>query len=277
MKYKGLNELRDKYPENIAVENSYTADNDSIKFTGKYPKNFIKFINVPLDDLKLGTLKTNPTISFRFIIRFYIDEQKTKFEDWISSALLRDLYKAVQQNQPFFNRNNVTIAEIDFFKLSRYWNLPKFKIPEEYAEVSVVNTINDKESVIKHINWIVSSDDKLRPVSTFGGWLVETTSKLGFDHSEELKNLDLNKVSSDLVLGNPKTATPEPTAITSVKNSNDASVSISSNIIKFKSILRTYFPFDSGGTYVDEVRQVDTTGNLYKWTGKKWVLLEQAN
>lgn len=192
MKYTRLNKLRNTYPsESGNPTKSYTYDNNSIRYTGLFPTNFIKFSILSLEDIKLGTLKTDPNINFRFLVKF-VDGDSSEL--WTSDVFLRTLHGAIQDNNPYFNKNTVTTAIIDFQLLKQYWKEKKFDVPEQYAEVRVLNTINTKEEILKHINWIVSEskkDEELRDVKTFGGWTVELSEQIGFDHSEELKKLDL--------------------------------------------------------------------------------------
>ena len=60
MEYKGLEQIRNKYPVDVTnedINDSYQKDGNSIIYTGLYPENFISFEMLSLDDIKLGDLK----------------------------------------------------------------------------------------------------------------------------------------------------------------------------------------------------------------------------
>jgi len=60
---------------------------------------------------------------------------------------------------------------------------------EKYAEVRITQTLDTKEEMLQHIDWMVSKaniDEPLRPVEPenggFGDWEVLTTQQLGFSN-----------------------------------------------------------------------------------------------
>mgnify|MGYP000892556203 CR=1 FL=1 len=184
MEYKGLEQIRNKYPVDVTnedINDSYQKDGNSIIYTGLYPENFISFEMLSLDDIKLGDLKTDPNIIFKFIIRFINDDGSS--EDWTSEVFLNSLRQGQLDDNPFFTRDKVVVAEINFSLLHTYHGLAKFADGEAYAEVLVTDTITTKEDILKHINWVVGSSveqEEIRLVETFGAWERQTTEKLGF-------------------------------------------------------------------------------------------------
>lgn len=262
MEYTKLNKLRNTYPgDNVSVIDSYQHDNGSIKYTGKYPENFIKFDVLPLDDIKVGTLKTDPLISFRFIVQFFDGDI---IEEWTSEPFLRDLLKAQQDNNPFFSRDRVTIAKINFADLTNYWKSDKFRIGEAYAEVKIVNTIETKEDILKHINWIVSSDEEIRDVESYGGWIVELTENLGFPPVVGNQTIDSNNIpeNATTLIQQPMVSPAMQQPISSPQQpATQPKITIANNN-----------PFSVSGNYNGEVRMSEKTGMTYTWNDSIWVL-----
>lgn len=199
MKYIGLEKLRNTYPDGVEdstgtvhnVEDSYKTDGTTVTYTGIYPNlNFIEFSTVSINDIKFDSIHTQEKLTFRFLVKMKDGEQTTY---WTSEEFFQDLQKGLDEPQPYFNRNNITVAEIDASILKNYWLTPKFDIPQKFAEVTVTDSINTTEDILQHINWIISGDEELRPIQTFGEWELYTTESLGFewlDTMEELENND---------------------------------------------------------------------------------------
>lgn len=255
MEYKGLENLRNTYPGEIdTVTDSYTSEEGAIKFSGKYPENFIKFQVVSLDDILLDTINIDPKHSFRFIIRF-INEDGITFEDWASEPFLNDLHTAQSDNNPFFSRDRVTVAEIHASSLTQYWQLCKFKQGEDYAEVIIRDTITTKEDILEHINWIVGSDEDLRPINEIGRWSIHTREwNLGFKE---------DKRSIIPLLGPPLLDD-----ICDDENS-DGDTSSGGIITSDVTSIDTY-PFTTPGRYIGEIRIEIGTGISWTWTVDGW-------
>lgn len=191
MKYTKLEDIQNPYPGNrVTVNNSYSTDSEEIKLTGKYPKNFLTFDIIKIDDSALGKINVDPDISIRFLVKFNDGDSDTSDDFWTSKEFLDDLRQSNLDSNPYFNRERVTVATVDFQTLREYWIKPKFvgKIGtkdvdgfgETYAEVKITETLDDKHEMLLHIDWMVSSKEELRPVPTFGAWDIVTTDKLGF-------------------------------------------------------------------------------------------------
>lgn len=239
MEYKRLQELRNLYPsDEETISDSFVSKNEVITYSGIYPENFIEFSIVSLDDIVLGSLSTDPNISFKFIIEF---EENGELEKWTSKPFLDVLQTAIQENNPYFNKDTVVTARVNFDKLKNYWKSPKFEISEAYAEVKILDTIKTKEDIIKHINWIVSSDEDLRPVSDFGKWSLYTSrtvsdDTLGFPLSDKIDALSTGEEPGEFPDGLPS---PD-----------------------------NYFPFGVPGNYRGESRSYGSRN--YIWLNDTW-------
>lgn len=245
MEYINPTELENQYPSpEITLQSSYVGDVSSITYSGKYPKNFLKFDTVPLDDIKLGELKSDPIITFRFIVRF---EDGDDTDDWTSAEFLQDLHKGVQENQPFFNRDRVTLVTINFTELKDYWKSDKFTIAEEYAQVEVIESLTTKEKIIKHINWIVGAVEKLRPVQSFGKWLPEPGVSI--------------EVEEDIFA-----TTDQPVPVTSI---SDDSIITNSSIVNPPITNINFYPFRTAGEYEGEIRKFNDDV-FYRWINSTW-------
>lgn len=219
MKYKKLSQLRDIYPAESNnpsnVSAFYTAEPpNNVKFTGKYPQNFLTFTLAPLDDIDVASIQVvgstttgvstisrpdayldvNDPINFRFIIQFVDNGNITEYT---SQAFMQDLRSALSENNPYFTKDKVTIAKVDYGFLRTYWRADEFTIREKYAEVTVLNDIPNSiitiEGMITHINWLVSSkspSDELRPIQQLGNFRLNTTRDLGMSFANQVAELD---------------------------------------------------------------------------------------
>jgi len=196
MKYRDLSEIQNTYPKTPeTISQNYKSENGEVIYSGEFPDNFLTFNIIPINDINFGKLNIAENTTFRFIVNFINGEDDESGQYWTSQPFLDDLRNAIQDDQPYFNRETVTLASVDFDLLHKYWMKPEFAglvengeyvfYGEKYAEVTVTETIDTKEEMLKHIEWLVSdSDDELRKVNTFGSWVVETTSQLGFTPEE---------------------------------------------------------------------------------------------
>ena len=194
MEYKPLSELQNTYPgDENSVSGSYTSKNDTVKFQGIYPDNFLMFEILKLDDINIGEINIAENTNFRFIVKFVNDDGDDEEGSlWTSQPFLNDLEQLIKDNNPYTNRNTVTTANVDFEVLSRYYlkdelvglineeGTEYIYYGETYAEVRITETIDTKKDILKHIDWMVSPDPDLRKVDDFGAWIVETTPSLGF-------------------------------------------------------------------------------------------------
>lgn len=308
MDYTTLDNIRDTYPgEPDTVSSSYTLKDGRNRITGKYPQNFIEFDVSDISDLKISNIQTSNIISFRFIVRFVIGntgrsgtDSTTIIEEWTSSEFLGNLVDAQRNNNPYFTKNKVATVIVDLGYLLEYSVRSEFKIPELYANVRLLDTINTKEDVLTHINWMVSSNDNLRPVSDFGSWVYEPTNSLGFEYSDNISRLDRgeptvriprpgpprsNQTDSALIpRGDYTTTRPrvEGTVTTDIIRT-DTTTTIANPREEVNSVIRTastvtntrtpsggidYTPFNSAGRYTGETRSYE--GNLYIWENSKW-------
>lgn len=303
MEYKLLNQIRDTYPGNSdTIHDSYSRDGEQTKLTGLYPDNFIKFSTIPITDIVVGNLSTNPNISFRFIVQF---QDGDHIEEWTSASFLRDLQNAHLENNPYFTKDKVTIARIDYRYLKSYWQQRQFKVPEDYAEVVVRDTIESKEDIILHINWLVDADnsnEELREVHSFGNWSVETTELLGFDHSAQMESLQTGtairrqegslainptepRSNISINLSEPRgtvtavSITETPTDINPIRSNTTTTTSstrgdTSTSSTRTTTTVRTrsgtnFWPFNTAGRHEGETRTSES-GDLYTWYNNQW-------
>jgi len=275
-----LYKLRNIYPGTEAtVSKSYRYDNGAIKYSGEYPNNFIKFQILSLDDIKLGALNLDETITFKFIVRFMHTDGTS--EDWTSTKFLQELQQAQQDNNPFFSRDRVTLAEINYAQIADYCNSEKFLVGEDYAEVKITKTIGIhrddnitdskfvKENILRHINWIVGSDEELRDAEDYGNWILETAQhNLGFPTDPFAKVPESSNIEENVIPVIPETMPPIATQSTSTNNIQTINQSFASAPLPPKST----YPFQTGGNYTGEIRININTGVSYEWTNGKWVI-----
>lgn len=302
--YKGISRIRDTYPGTPdTVTESYISKGEQIQLTGKFPQNFIRFDTVDLSDIKVPDIQTAPNISFRFIVRFKStpggrstpDGQGATIEEWTSQFFLNDLIKAQQENNPYFTKEKITIATVDFSYLSKYWEKSEFRIPELYANVEITDTITTKEDMLQHINWMVSGQENLRPVQEFGNWIVSLTDSLGLEYSDQIEAINRGEVITNRISDNNRSNTNTDSdrgdsSTTSPRNDDttvgdrsgesesdrgsgtQATPRSSTTTIPIRtqssSVNTNYTPFNTAGRYTGETRS--SSSGLYIWADGKW-------
>ena len=226
MEYKGLNNIRSKYPaSDIGEENPYSmpqptpkplaqnyrkSGENVVQFTGKYPQNFINFQIRPLSDINIADVNVvegpfGMKTSFRFIVNFKEPGQNGADDFWTSPKFYDDLKKAKDEGNPYFGFESVTVAVINYQLLANYHQDYEFFVRQNYAEVDITDTITTKDDMLLHINWMVSSDEELRPVQgqppnilPFGAWQLRTSPSLGREWSQAVKDLDIGDLGFDV-------------------------------------------------------------------------------
>jgi len=208
MKYTPLQELRDIYPtgeENandafsvpdppaINIDQAYeTTSPTSIQFRGKYPENYINFAKRELTNVKRANFNNSDgsPLTFQFIINF-ADPDGTP-DLWTSNTFADRLERASRDDNPYFTLDRVPVVMIPFRQLAGYYT--GFKCGENYAEVSILRTIGlpddvdiVKQEMVRHISWMVSSKEELRPIPEFGQWQINTTATLGREFADCIK------------------------------------------------------------------------------------------
>jgi hypothetical protein len=299
MEYKQLNQIRDTYPgKPDTISESYTSKEGKTQLTGLYPQNFIHFDVIDISDLIVPDIQITGNVSFRFIVRFINGDT---VEDWTSPEFLSDLRTAKLENNPYFTKDRITIAEINFQNLGQYWERNEFKIPELYANVTINDTITSKEDILAHIDWMVDTKNReLRPVRDFGRWTVSLTDSLGFEYSDAIENIQqdepFERIRTNEPRSNQDTTLAEPrgdTSTTSLRDDSgdgtrsnttttgtrgDGTTSIPRSTTtttpistRTSSTNTSFVPFNSAGRYTGETRT--SNGSLYIWGDNKWNII----
>lgn len=179
--------VRNPYPVEIGTDPSgnYTSAGGGIKLTGKYDQNFLSFQKIPLDDIQ--TFEGN----IKFLVQF-VDSNQT----WTSDVYKNQLETELNTNNPYINRNTVSVVSISEDFLSQYVENPKFKIGEAYAETTVTQNFKEIQEILKHIDWMTGvKSNTLRSVTNMGSEVFSSITDeaapdfLGFDHEPELDSL----------------------------------------------------------------------------------------
>lgn len=89
-----------------------------------------------------------------------------------------------------------------FENVQSYGN--EFRDEEQYAQVIVTNTINNKSEILSHINWMVTpptstTDVEIRDANTLGSWVLQTTEDVGMGIGSDESNGNLGVKSTEEV------------------------------------------------------------------------------
>ena len=239
--------VRNPYPNSLGENpmGNYSRNNGSIEFKGKYEENVLTFKEWPLNGIKTSDIKT----SYNFIIQF---ADGTKYT---SPGFLQELELEFSVGNPYRTVNTIATVTVDDTLLSNYQSLKKFKLGEDYAEMNVSNNINDREEIIKHIDWLVGSGAELRDVNKMGAFTHNPTEDLGFAFQDEIDG----KPASD-----PNAQGEESTIGVDIGETVDPVVT--SDTPTTPPVVDDVFPpFGVPGMRQNELRTYAGNGKRYKW------------
>ena len=191
MEYKTLTELRNVYPEERNVQSSYSKENNSINYKGRYDENSLNFT---IEDLS-GISVVSGT-SFNFILEIDGNEYTSpQFKSFLENSL--------SSGNPYIQKSNVT--KVSFTK-DELTNTETFKTREQYAEVGITENLTTVDKLIKHIDWLVSKRQTLRDISEYSSYNLFTTkydiesdSGIGLEYSDAIQSGTPYVASSDTV------------------------------------------------------------------------------
>lgn len=237
--------LRNPYPDELGIDPSsnYTREGGNIRLSGRFTENFLDFKDVDVSGITacVGT-------TFNFLVQFEDGTLHT------SPIFLAELQSENTSANPYRNKNTIAVVTVDSNFLSGYNKDYTFDVPEQYAEVKVTNTINNRKDILYHIDWLCGSDsEQLRKASDMGSWNVETTEALGFDHSDALDVLNGEEPSNSGGTVGQTVGTSESPVVTTDDSVKDP---IPVNDV--------YPPFGYRGVRGGEVKTW-TDGNDYIW------------
>lgn len=197
MEYKTLTELRNVYPEERNVQSSYSKENNSINYKGRYDENSLNFT---IEDLSGISVVSGTT--FNFILEIDGNEYTSPpFKSFLENSL--------SSGNPYIQKSKVT--KVSFTK-DELTNAEKFINRENYAEVEIIENLNTTEELIRHIDWLVSKRQTLRDINEYGEYNlftteydVETDSGIGLEYSDAVQSGTPYIASTEVV--SPQTQT----------------------------------------------------------------------
>lgn len=225
MAYKSLTELRNQYPSERNVVQSYETKNNSITYKGRYDKNSLNFSKEDISGLSVvdGT-------SFNFILE--IDGI-----EYTSSSFKTFLENSLETNNPYIQKSTVMKVTLSSEELL---NAENFGIREKYAEVEITKNLKTIEDIISHIDWLVGSRQTLLDIEEYGEYNlyttpydVETDSGIGLEYSDSVQSGEPYIASTEAVTIQPqdtnligKTLTTEITTTTPIDGIITSNVTI---------------------------------------------------
>ena len=191
MEYKTLTELRNVYPEERNVQSSYSKENNSINYKGRYDENSLNFT---IEDLS-GISVVSGT-SFNFILEIDGNEYTSpQFKSFLENSL--------SSGNPYIQKSSVT--RVSFTK-DELTNAETFETREKYAEVEITENLDTVEELVKHVDWLVSKRQTLRDTSEYGEYNLFTTeydvatdSGIGLEYSDSVQSGTPYVASEDVV------------------------------------------------------------------------------
>jgi len=253
MEYISLENIRNKYPEELSVSQKYTRRGNSIVYSGK--SEYSNTINLDFD---VSGINTVPNSSFKFIVDI-------GGSLYTSPDFLNLLQNAQRENNPYFQKKTVPIVKINLGEATT--QISDQSTAEKYAEVSVTNNLNFGDTtnkILQHIDWLISDQNEgLRDIKSGGNrvygdyklntsqYNIESDSGLGFEFTDALES-GLGETAETKNIVVPDTSTQE-TSISKRENIQPPPVYIP---IKRK----TDFDFLSGGRNTGLRQLSDPTG-----------------
>ena len=253
--------VRNPYPTQIGTNPSpnYTRVGNKIKLTGKYDQNYITFNN----DLSLDAIiPIGNCDNITFIIQFTGCNRL-----YTSSLYKRQLQIEMNSNNPYISKETVSVVLVNENTLDSYNDEVKFKVGEAYAETEVTQNLGNSDpgkiAIVKHINWMISSDQNLVQSTILGNGNVnsdtdeESPTFLGFDHEPQLDLLAEGGDGSGISIS-PPISVDIGSGISSVPTQGD-----SDNLTSSPPINNLYPPFGVPGKNTKEKRAYQ--GTTYEW------------
>ena len=236
--------IRNPYPSKLGDNptGNYTRKNGSIELKGKYAENFLTFREHPIG----GIEQTDG--SYNFIIEFLDGTEYT------SKVFYKELELELSVGNPYRTLKTAATVLVDDTLLGQYALLDKFKLGEDYAEMNIMNNINTKKEIIKHIDWLVGSGPELRSINEMGKFQYQGTEDLGFAFQPQIdgEENDPNAAGEESTVGVEIGETTEPVSTTA------DTPPVVNNVFP---------PFGVPGMRPNELRNKD--GKEYKWNGER--------
>lgn len=160
MAYKSLTELRNQYPSERNVVQSYETKNNSIAYKGRYNENSLNFT---IEDLS-GVSVIDGT-SFNFIL-------KIDGTEYTSPSFKSFLENSLKSDNPYIQKSTVMKVVLSSEELLTAEN---FDTREKYAEVEVTKNLKTIEEIVSHIDWLVGKTQTLRNIEDYGEYSLYTT------------------------------------------------------------------------------------------------------
>jgi hypothetical protein len=239
--------VRNPYPEIIGDDPSpnYIRAGGKIVLQGQFEENSVSF-----SDVNTSGISTCSGTSFNFLVQFEDGSLHT------SPLFLSELRSEASSANPYRHKNTVAVVKVDSNFLTSYGKKDIFDIPEQYAEVTVNDTIDNRKKILYHIDWLTSSGDELRTADSIGSWSVQTTEALGFDHADALDALNgVEPIKDGGNVAQSVSTGEDPIVSTDVKETDATPTPVED----------VYPPFGYKGTRKGEVKKWSGDGNDYIW------------
>jgi hypothetical protein len=206
MAYKTLTELRNVYPEERNVQSSYSKENNSINYKGRYNENSLNFT---IEDLSGISVVSGTT--FNFIL-------KIDGKEYTSPQFKSFLENSLSSGNPYIQKSNVT--KVSFTK-DELTNAETFRTREKYAEVEITENLDTIEELVIHIDWLVSKRQTLRDTTEYGEYNLYTTtydvvtdSGIGLEYSDSVQSGTPYVASENVVTPQVEPKTESKTTLT---------------------------------------------------------------
>lgn len=196
MGYKRLQELRNQYPTERDVNQSYEYTDNSINYNGRFDENSLTF---SIQDVT--ELITYADTSFQFILQ--IDNN-----EYTSPSFKTLLQNSLKDGNPYIQKSTVAKIQLTSEELL---NSQNFQTRELYSEVEITKNLKTIEDIVRHIDWLVSSRQTLREIGEYGEYNLFTTqydpqtdTGIGLEYSDAVQS-GTEYVASDVEVTNQNT------------------------------------------------------------------------
>ena len=190
MEYTSLENIRNKYPDELSVSEKYTRKGNTIVYSGKS-----EYSNVINLDFDISNINIAPNTSFKFIVDI-------GGSLYTSSTFLNLLQNSEKENNPYFQKRTVPILKVDLSEATT--KISDQSTNEKYAEVKVTDNLNVGDTtnkILQHIDWLVSEQTEgLRDIKSgnnrvygnyqlnTGQYIIESDSGLGFEFTDAVES-----------------------------------------------------------------------------------------
>lgn len=215
-----IREPGNNYPSSVTgiPKSAYVEKKDNkIVLYGAYDKNTKTY---PLIDPEKSGVIFIPKTTFKFLIKDIATKQV-----YASETVYQNLIKARNEGNPWYSLQTLPTINLDLQFLISYHKINKYDITQFYCGVTLLDTLNSAEDIIKYIDWLVKPQLNANDINLIKTFPDGTTSEYLGDYDlldDPQIGLGYKKTYDSMI----KDENPDPNAIEGIPVNESYDVSL---------------------------------------------------